>query len=507
MFAEVKSFGLIGLDGVSIRVEVDSSFGMPNWDLVGLPDLVVKESKERVRLAIKNSGLKFPTTRITVNLAPADVRKEGPMYDLPIAVGVLAASEELDLGGYERAVFMGELSLDGAVRGINGILPMCIAAREQGIKAVVVPAENADEAAYVEGIYVLGVSSLADCVEKIASRSRAFTPPKDFTTHRSEMLLDISEVKGQSMAKRALEVAVAGGHNLIFIGPPGSGKSMLAKCIPSIQPKMSFSEALETTKIHSISGELHGRGIVTERPFRAPHYSASMAAITGGGAKSKPGEVSLAHNGVLFLDELPEFRREVLESLRAPLEDGVINVVRVNAKCTYPANFMLVAAMNPCPCGNFGSTDKPCKCTEFAIQRYLAKISGPLLDRIDIHIEVARPKFKELRAKGAEENSATVRARTQAAREIQSKRYADLLVHCNAQLTGDMVTKYCAIDAESEKFLKQSFIAMKLSARSYKRILLTARTIADLEGVPEITISHLAEAVGYRALDRKYWNN
>ena len=510
MLASIPSFGLIGIDGFTVTAEINLAGGVPMFEIVGLPDASVKESRERVRAALKNSGFNFPNGRITVNLAPADLKKEGPSYDLPIALGLLACSGILDPKLFADTGAIGELSLDGSVRGVRGALPMVIYARTQGMKRVMLPAANLPEVRCVEGIELLPVESLLQAERHFAGAERI--PPAE-TIAYSELLssrestVDFSHVKGQKSAKRALEIAAAGGHNVLLIGPPGSGKTLMARCLPTILPDMTFEEALESTRIHSVAGSVPPTGLLTERPFRSPHHTASHASLVGGGTNALPGEISKAHNGVLFLDELPEYRRDVLEALRQPLEDGFVSIARVNAQATYPSRFVLVCSMNPCPCGNLGSRTRACRCSPNDIKRYLGRISGPLLDRIDMHIEVESIPAERLSDMAEEEPSSVIRARVQQARDVQRKRYANdpAHIHENAQLSARNLNTFCPMTQTARDMLLLACEQLKLSNRAYTRILKVARTIADLEGEDTITEAHISEAVQYRTLDRKYW--
>lgn len=505
-FSLVKSLGLFGLNAFCVDVEVNISRGQPMVEIVGLPDTAVKESRERIRTSLNSIGFAIPPAKVIVNLAPADKKKSGTMHDLAILVAILDAMGRINTD-ISDSCFLGELSLDGKVRKVNGVLPMVLLAREKGIKKVFVPMENAFEASAADEIEIYGVESVSTLVNHFSGNEK-ISPQSKYVPQKSafEGLPDFADVKGQQNAKKALEIAAAGGHNALMIGAPGSGKSMLAKRIPSILPAMTFEESLETTKIYSICGLLDSAApFITDRPFRSPHHTVSAAGLAGGGSIPHPGEVSLAHNGFLFLDELAEFDKRSLEILRQPLEDRKVTVSRASGSMTYPCSIMLVGAMNPCPCGYFGHPKRKCTCSEKQVRNYLSKISGPLLDRFDLHIEVAPVEFSDLSSDKKEESSADIRKRVQTAKEIQNERFKDTGIHCNAWITPDKLAEFCVMDDDAKKLLKLVFDGLGLSARAYDRILKVARTIADLEQKDVIEKSHIAAAAQYRSLDRKYW--
>lgn len=506
MFAKVKSFGINGLNTFDVEIETDISSGLPKFDIVGLPDAAVKESRERVRASIKNCGYTFPVSRITVNIAPADIKKEGSVYDLPILIAILRASGQLK-ANTDNYAFIGELSLDGEIRPANGILPIIIQAKSSGVKSVCIPFDNAGEGSVIDDIEVLPARNIFEVIAHLTGKKAiecAYKPIDEEGLAVQE--LDFCDVKGQADAKRALEIAAAGGHNCLMIGPPGTGKSMLAKRIGSILPKMTFEEQIETTKIYSVAGELTKNSrLITKRPFRSPHHTVSAQGLTGGSSNPKPGEISLAHNGVMFMDEFPEFDRRAKEALRQPLEDGIVTITRASGTVTYPSNLMVVAAMNPCPCGYLGHPTRPCTCSEAAKKRYRDRISGPILDRIDIHIEVQSVNYEQLSGTGKEETSAEIRKRVNKAREIQRKRFKGTGISCNAKMTPRATREFCKVTDDANGVLKLSFESLGMSARAYDKILRIARTIADLDGNEIIETQHIAEALQYRSLDRKYW--
>lgn len=508
MFSKINSVGLFGMNTYSVGVEASIELGMMRFDIVGLPDTAVTESRDRVRSAMKNSGYNYPGTRITVNLSPADKKKEGPVYDLPILVALMVASGQLRADTNDMG-FIGELSLSGEVQKINGVLPMVIHAKESGLKEMFVPFENGSESCIVDGIDIYPVKTVKELINHLRGTKKIEKADRTLYAEYIEndaSIFDFSEVKGQFQVKRALEIAAAGGHNTLMIGPPGSGKSMLAKRIPSILPDMTFEESLETTKIFSIAGALGSNiSLIKSRPFRSPHHTVSAAGLSGGGRIPKPGELSLAHHGVLFLDELPEFSRISMEVLRQPLEDGQITISRVSGTLTYPCDVMLVCAMNPCPCGYYGHPTRKCTCPNGAPAKYLSKVSGPLLDRLDIHIEVPQVDFKKLSDDEPAESSAEIKKRVNEARKIQQERLKGTGISCNGKMTPSQTRQFCKLDEQSKNLLEKSFEALGLSARAYDKILRVARTIADLDKSENIELEHITEAIQYRSLDRKFW--
>ena len=507
MFAKINSLGLFGLNAFPVDVEIELSKGMPAFDIVGLADIVVKESRERIRAALRSCDIAFPLAKVMVNLAPADTKKSGSVTDLAITMALLKITGQID-DDLSTSAFIGEVSLNGDIRGINGVLPMILLAKKEGLKKVFVPIENAHEASVVENIEVFGVKSVEALLVHFNGAEKIF-PQGKYIIEKTENFnsLDFADVKGQHTAKKALEIAAAGGHNALLIGTPGSGKSMLAKRMSSILPAMTFEESIETTNIHSISGLLDkNTPLVTVRPFRSPHHTISPAGLAGGGGIPRPGEISLAHNGLLFLDELAEFARTTLEILRQPLEDQKVTISRASGTVSYPCSIMLIGAMNPCPCGYFGHPTRPCICSQKQVSQYLSRISGPMLDRFDLHVEVAPVEFENISSREKEESSASIRERVQAAREIQTARYKGTTITCNARITSDILHEVCPMTDEAVAMLKVVFEKMGLSARAYDRILKVSRTIADMSGKEVIGKSDIAQAVQYRSLDRKYWN-
>lgn len=507
MFSKVNTCVLQGLKGYIVEVETDLSRGLPMFNIVGLPDAAIRESKERVRTAIKNSGYNFPLSRITINLAPANLKKDGSQMDLAIAVGLLIADSIIQEQEDNNIVYIGELSLDGNINPIDGALAMVISMRELGIKKCIIPFDNREECSVISDMDIIAVKTLKDIIDYLNEEIQIEPCKNEETALENRKLYDVcfSDIKGQESLKRALEVAAAGSHNVLIIGPPGSGKTMAARRLPTILPDLTFEEAIEVTKIYSISGMLNTKSLIKERPFRAPHHTASNNSLIGGGRVPKPGEVSLAHNGVLFLDELPEFKKNVLEVLRQPIEDGMVHISRVNANLTYPSKFMFIASMNPCPCGYYGDPLHNCSCTQTSIDRYLGKISNPLLDRIDIHIEVLPVEYDDLEEKAMPENSTEIKERVQSARDIQLERYKNDKIYSNSQILNRDIKKYCKLSDSSQRIMKNAFDKYKFSARTYNKIIKVARTIADLDNDKNIQDKHVLEAIRYRTMDSKYW--
>ena len=506
MFSRVKTCSLVGLDGNIIDIETDISRGLPQLNIVGLPDTAIKEAKERIRSAIKNSGYEFPLSRITITLAPANIRKDGSHMDLGLSVGILKSNSVINNENLDDYLILGELSLDGTINSVDGVLPMTICARESGFQKIIVPYENRDEAAVIGDMEVYPVNSLMEVVDFLnGDKSIEQYVIRELYSELGENTLDFSDMKGQEQLKRALEIAAAGSHNLLMVGPPGSGKTMASKRLPSILPKLTFEEAIEVTKIYSVAGMLKDNKLLSKRPFRSPHHTASGTAIIGGGRIPKPGEVSLAHNGVLFLDELPEFQKSTLEVLRQPMEDGVVHISRVNASLTYPSRFLFVASMNPCPCGYYGDPTHECNCTTNSISKYLGKISNPMLDRIDIHIEVKPVKYEDLSDDKKAESSKEISIRVNRARERQLERFKNLNIFSNSQIPDKLLNSFCSLSKSCKDLLELSFKKHKFSGRTYNKIIKVARTIADLDDSVDIEEKHLLEAIRYRVLDTNYW--
>ncbi len=509
MMTHVLTAGVLGVEGYFIEVEVDISNGLPTEVIIGLPDSTIRESRDRIKAAIENSDFVYPVDRVTINLAPASIKKEGASFDLPIALGILSASNQIEQTALEKTLFLGELALDGRLRPIKGALNVAMFCRQQNIKRLILPKQNATEASVVEGVSIIPVETLKETMDYLNGNKKIIATPYNpmELTHSISYAIDFAEVRGQHHVKRGMEIAAAGGHNLLMVGPPGAGKTMLASRLPTILPAMSLDEALETTKIHSISKKLSPKnGIVGTRPFRSPHHTISSVGLVGGGAYPTPGEVSLSHNGVLFLDELPEFRRDALEVLRQPMEERTVTINRATRTLVFPSNFMLVVAMNPCPCGHFSNAKRTCRCRPLQVQKYWSKVSGPLLDRIDLHLNVPAVKATELiQKKEASENSASIRERVESARQCQLKRFQKIPIYTNAAMSPKEIKQFCSLHSESERLLHQAIKQLQISARAFHKILKVARTIADLEAKPQIESTHIAEAVQFRSLDRSFW--